>query len=33
MNNYGATLGIKPQRYGQYVFQFIDFNINQDADL
>jgi prepilin-type N-terminal cleavage/methylation domain-containing protein len=32
MNNYGTSLWIKPQRYGQYVFQFIDFNINQDDD-
>lgn len=32
-NTYGSALWTKPQRYGQYAFQFIDFNINQDADL
>ena len=32
LNNYWNSVDLKPQRYGQYSFQFIDYNSNYDDD-
>ncbi|MDD5769526.1 MAG: prepilin-type N-terminal cleavage/methylation domain-containing protein [Candidatus Gracilibacteria bacterium] len=31
-NNYGVSVNLKPQRYGEYAFQFIDYNSNMNGD-